>query len=133
MARALSDWGQPTWKLNFDAGSELHGATVPFLFSTNATEIGNLTLGSIMKDWFLSFTLNLDPNMQSFTNASKPYWPQYTATGSDNFTIMEVNYTSIGIEQDFDAKPGCDFFHAESYEVRNCLLYTSDAAEKRIV
>ena len=119
MGRASADFGQPTWKLLFDAGSELHAATAPFLFSMNDTEIGNTTIGDIMKDWFLSFTLHLDPNVQSFTSASKPYWPQYVIPGSNNFTIMDVNYTQIGIEQDFDAKPGCDFFHAESYEVRN--------------
>ena len=120
MATANSDWGQPTWKLIFDAGSELHGATVPFLFSTNTSAINNLTLGYIMKDWFLSFAINLDPNVQTFSNVTgKPYWPQYQTPGTANFTIMDVNYTMVGIERDYDASPQCDFFHSQSYVVRN--------------
>ena len=119
MATATSDYGLPTWKLIFDAGTELHGATVPFLFSTNPSAINNATLGYILKDWFLSFTIHLDPNVESFTQASKPYWPQYQSPGTSNFTIMDVNYTMIGIEQDYDVSPQCDFFHGQSYIVRN--------------
>ncbi|KAK4950569.1 hypothetical protein LTR28_007005, partial [Elasticomyces elasticus] len=37
MSTAVSDWGLPVWKMIFNAGSQLHGATVPFLFETNAT------------------------------------------------------------------------------------------------
>jgi hypothetical protein len=32
MATAMSDWSIPTWKLIFDAGTQLHGADSPFLW-----------------------------------------------------------------------------------------------------
>ncbi|TKX18785.1 hypothetical protein C1H76_9046 [Elsinoe australis] len=118
MATATSDYGVPAWKLNFNAGSQLHGATVPFLFSTNSSQINNATLGYIMKDWFLSFTIHLDPNVQSFTNVSKPNWSQYQQ-GDDVFNVMSVNYTQIGVVPDADASAQCDFFHGQSYVVRN--------------
>lgn len=72
-----------------------------------------------MKDWFLSFATDLDPNVKSYTNVSKPYWPQYTTPGVGNLSIMDVNYTMMGVIPDTDANTGCDFFHGQSYAVRN--------------
>lgn len=119
MASAVSDWGFPAYKMIFDAGTEMHGATRPFLHSTNASEINNATLALIMKDWYSSFAINLDPNVQSFSGTPKPYWPQYNSFDAMNFTIMDVNYTMIGAIEDPDAAPRCDFFHGQSYAVRN--------------
>lgn len=141
MATANSDWGLPTWKLLFNAGTQKHGATFPFLHVTNtsrtfpffvvirrnieiltrSTEINNVTLGYIMKDFWLSFATDLDPNARSFSNTGKPFWPQYTADTDNNvtFAIMDVNYTMMGVTEDFDASPQCDFFHGQSYAVRN--------------
>jgi len=41
MASAASDWGQPAWKLIFNAGSQLHGATRPFLHNTDPSSESN--------------------------------------------------------------------------------------------
>lgn len=71
-----------------------------------------------MKDWWLSFTTHLDPNVQSWSNATKPYWPTYMG-GDLDFNAMDVNYTQIGVVEDFDASPKCDFFHGQGYSVRN--------------
>ncbi|GAM86419.1 hypothetical protein ANO11243_044330 [Dothideomycetidae sp. 11243] len=119
MATAASDHGLPTWKMVFDAGTELHAATSPFLYNTGTGSTGNTRLGNIMKDWFLSFAIHMDPNMQSFTNAEKPYWPQYQAVSSLNLTIINVQDTKISVRADTDASPQCDFFHGQSYAVRN--------------
>ena len=138
MASAVSDWGVPAYKLIFNAGTELHGATRPFLHATNtsracppstkyhvhvltasATEINNITLGLIMKDWYSSFAINLDPNAQSFSGTPKPYWPRYNTADRSNFTIVSVNYTQIGAIVDPDAAPRCDFFHSQPFAVRN--------------
>jgi len=138
MAKAASDHGLPTYKLVFDAGSELHGATVPFLFRIDAAQINNATLAYIMKDWFLSFAIKHDPNALSFTDTPKPHWPQYlgganhkadgvgdggvgnlTELGKSDFNVMDVNYTMIGVTPDLDASARCDFFHAQSYAIRN--------------
>jgi len=119
MASAVADAGKPSYKLVFNAGTELHGATRPFLHNTNATTINNATLALIMKDWYLSFAIHQDPNEQSFSNATKPYWPAYHLPGSSNFTVMDVNYTMIGATQDFWASGGCDFFKGQTSVVRN--------------
>ncbi|KAK5764617.1 hypothetical protein LTS12_005117 [Elasticomyces elasticus] len=119
MASAMSDYGLPSYKLVFNAGTELHGATRPFLHNTNSSTINNATLALTMKDWYLSFALHQDPNAQSFSNASKPYWPQYNPPGSMNFTVMDVNYTMVGAVEDFWASGGCDFFRSQSSVVRN--------------
>lgn len=118
-ASAVSSWGLPTYKLIFNAGTQLHGATRPFIHSTNASEINNATLALIMKDWYTSFAVNLDPNMESYSGTPKPFWPQYNLVEVSNFTIMDVNYTMMGAIEDFDAAPRCDFFHGQSYVVRN--------------
>jgi len=39
MAEAVSDWGVPAYKLIFDAGTEEHGATRPFLHVTNTSRM----------------------------------------------------------------------------------------------
>ena len=124
MATAASDWGLPTYKLIFDAGTELHGADSPFLWgvpmpTANSTMNNNQTIANIMKDWYLGFVLNLDPNSIDNSGTPKPQWPQYQAEGQIGFTVMDVNYTMIGQTPDPDASARCDFFHGQSYVVRN--------------
>lgn len=70
-----------------------------------------------MKDWFVSFTTHLDPNAVSYSGLTKPNWPTYN--DGDGHRAMNVNYTEIGVVHDFDDSPQCDFFHGQSYVVRN--------------
>ncbi|PNS20113.1 Secreted lipase [Sphaceloma murrayae] len=119
MTTALSDYSVPTYKLIFNAGSQLHGATLPFLFSTNASAINNATLALAMKDWFTSFAVHLDPNVESWSGIQKPNWPVYQGGDAGGFSIMSVNYTEVGVVQDADASAQCDFWHGQSYVVRN--------------
>lgn len=121
MATATSDYGLPVYKLIFDAGAQTHGATRAFLGFTPGDNGNNATLSLIMKDWFISFTQELDPNTVSYSNASKPNWPLYQTPGTDGFSVMSVNYTEIGARSDYiyDATDRCDFFHGQSYVVRN--------------
>ncbi|KZT55318.1 alpha/beta-hydrolase [Calocera cornea HHB12733] len=106
MATAVADAGLPVYKLIFDAGTELHGATTPYLWSATVpgdnvgVQGANITLGNIMKDWWLSFTVNLDPNVQAWSNASKPYWPTYMG-GNMTFSAMDVNYTAASVDLDY--------------------------------
>lgn len=134
MATATSDWSLPTWKFIFNAGSQLHGADGPFLWGAESSKtpvnpvyihqltlwiaINNITLANILKDWYLGFAINLDPNSISNSGTPKPYWPQYQSDPS-GFRIMDINYPMMGVTQDFDANPRCDFFHGQSYVVRN--------------
>jgi carboxylesterase type B len=45
MATAVSDWGLPVWKMIFDAGSQLHGATHNIIFN-NTYGSKNASCGS---------------------------------------------------------------------------------------
>ena len=119
MATATSDWGLPTWKLIFNAGTELHGADSPFLWGFGASTANNITLANIMKDWYLGFVINLDPNSVNNSGTPKPEWPQYQSGEDFGFSVMDVNYTMMGVIPDMDASARCDFFHGQSYVVRN--------------
>jgi hypothetical protein len=78
-----------------------------------------MTLANILKDWYLGFVTNLDPNSISNSGTPKPYWPQYQESQDVDFSIMSINYTMMGVTPDFDANERCDFFHGQSYVVRN--------------
>jgi hypothetical protein len=101
-----------------------------------STAVNNSTLAAYMKDWFISFVTDLDPNAHSFSPESegKPFWPLYnprlgTAAVSGNdttaeggnieFAIMDVNYTQVGVIPDFDVSGKCDFWFGRSWVVRN--------------
>lgn len=73
----------------------------------------------MLKDYYLGFVINQDPNSISNSGVEKPYWPQYSTAASSDFTILDFNYTMIGTNRDRDASPRCDFFHGQSYVVRN--------------
>jgi carboxylesterase type B len=167
MASAMADAGLPAYKLVFNAGTQLHGATSPFLFNPNDSEskfsppskeptpnfiaprpiatsfpklakltnacpaaVNNSTLAAYMKDWFISFVTDLDPNARSFSPESeaKPFWPLYNprlgtavdgAREDHEFAIMDVNYTQVGVIPDFDVSDKCDFWFGRSFVVRN--------------
>lgn len=78
-----------------------------------------------MKDWFISFVTDMDPNANSYYGLEdKPHWPMYNPhLGNDEvvpeFAVMDVNYTQIGVIPDLDVSAQCDFFHSSSYDVRN--------------
>ncbi len=73
-----------------------------------------------MKDYYISFTKHMDPNAEQFINNPKPpTWPTYVNNMSDAFQVMDVNYTMMGAIPDMDASPLCDFWHGQSYVVRN--------------
>lgn len=146
MATSASDY-HPTYKMIFNAGTEMHGATQPYLLqfgygskafilyltpfspypslsiphANNGPDATgqNGTLGNIMKDYYVSFVTHLDPNAISYSGTPKPAWPSYQSSGGGTFAVMNVNYTMMGATQDFDAGPRCDFWHGESYITRN--------------
>lgn len=115
------------FKLTFDAGSQIHGATAAFLASneTNFPEANNETLAEIMTSYWVSFAVTGDPNPMRASNA--PFWESYTAGGdgsfaageSVGFTVNEVTYTTIGPGPDPDASARCEFFGAHPYDLRN--------------
>ena len=140
MATAVSDYGNPVYKFNFAAGTELHGAMIPFVETLNlhgavpsflipysipganmciTGDDSNTTLATILRDYYVSFAVALDPNAKTYSNISRPYWPTYMNDKSGPFSVLDITQTTIGVERDSDASPRCDFFHAQSYVVRN--------------
>ncbi|KAJ9644670.1 Golgi apyrase [Coniosporium tulheliwenetii] len=99
MGSALSHAGVPVWKMVFNAGSQTHASTAPYLlgppgnvtsFIENQFIASNATLAAIMRDYFLSFATELDPNTASFSGVDRPYWPQYdTPADAAEFTVLE--------------------------------------------
>ncbi|KAF2184752.1 alpha/beta-hydrolase [Zopfia rhizophila CBS 207.26] len=120
---SMASAGQTVYKMVFNAGSQLHAATGPFLFSLDyATSPGaNVTTANIMKDWFLSFVIYLDPAWNSWSGIRKPFWGVYQYPGSNNARVMSVNYTEIGMvdEKYYDRTKRCDFLWEHGTVVQN--------------
>ena len=86
----------------------------------DVVDANNDTVARVLKDYYLNFVVNLDPNgLEVGTGQAKPYWPQYSPVGSQNFTILDFNYTMIDASPDRDASARCDFLHAVNYVTRN--------------
>lgn len=79
----------------------------------------NATISTILKNYYVSFATVLDPNANIYVDAAQPYWPTYKNGDNANFTVLDFTYTSIDTVEDFDVSPKCDFFHSQSYVVRN--------------
>lgn len=115
------------FKLVFDAGSQLHGATAPFLTSeyTGWPEANNQSLAAIMSSYWISFASTLDPNPLRVADA--PYWPSYVSGGagtaaegeSVGFEVLDVTYGGISATSDPDAKVQCEFFSNKGFTLRN--------------
>jgi hypothetical protein len=115
------------FKLIFAAGSQLHGATAPFLASTvtGFPLANNATIAEIMSSYWISFVVTHDPNPLRSSNA--PVWPSYISGGEGTFEdgegvgfdTLQITYKSIGAVGDTDASAKCDFFGARGATVRN--------------
>ncbi|SMY20406.1 unnamed protein product [Zymoseptoria tritici ST99CH_1A5] len=101
----------PIWKLRFNAGYFAHAAVGRYILGpTESPLIFNKTLSYIMKDWYLSFVINQDPNspLPTRDNSSRPWFPQYGAES----TVVHVNETSISYIADPDDSARCEYFQA---------------------
>jgi carboxylesterase type B len=118
ISSSMANAGQNVWKMIFNAGSQRHAATSPFLYNLDfgSSPTDNTTLASIMKDWILSFVVDLDPNSRSWSNFSKPVWPTYAETGGD---VVTVNFTSMGLQRDPDDGERCRFLRESAEIVQN--------------
>ncbi|KAL1637883.1 hypothetical protein SLS56_000440 [Neofusicoccum ribis] len=130
MATAFTDKAFNTsavFKLIFAAGSQLHGATTPFLTSKEIgfPDANNATLADIMSAYWISFAVTHDPNPLRDTRA--PFWPSYSSGGNGSvadgesvgFSVLQVNYNSIDVQGDPDASAACDFFDSQDRVVLN--------------
>lgn len=115
------------FKLIFNAGSQVHGATGSFLCS-NVTDwpgANNQTLAEIMTSYWISFATTMDPNPLRTSDA--PFWPSYVSGGdgtaadgeSVGFTVLDITYGGIAAVDDLDASVQCEFFSNKGFTLRN--------------
>jgi hypothetical protein len=115
------------YKMIFTAGNQLHGASVPFLYSpyTNYPGANNATIAEILTSYYVSFAVTGDPNIMRSSNAA--FWPSYISGGEGTaengegvgFTVLDITYTSIVTGVDPDLSPQCDFFAGHGLTVAN--------------
>jgi hypothetical protein len=121
MAKAQTDRGynnSAVFKMRFDAGTQVHGATGGFLYDINLNRpaANNQTLADIMQWYWISFVIYNDPNPLKVPEA--PFWPSYSAGAPDpyvGFSTLGVTYTTIEVEEDEQNGAKCDFLDAEGY------------------
>jgi carboxylesterase type B len=128
IASAMIDYNSNSsavFKLLFAAGSQMHGATVPFLNDVNINFPGapNNTLAGILSSYFISFIVTQDPNVMRLKKA--PFWPSYHSMGqiangeSVGFSVLDIQPSSIFVIEDGDASARCEFLLANPAVVRN--------------
>ncbi|RDW82841.1 hypothetical protein BP6252_03953 [Coleophoma cylindrospora] len=118
LATSLMKAGQPVWKMRFNAGNTVHGATIPYLYGVSANgadSANNQTLANIMKDYFVSFATQLDPNAVSYSGVSKPTWNKYSTKPQ----VMGVTNTLLANIPDYDAGAKCNFFQQNGAIIRS--------------
>lgn len=120
IASSLATSNVPTYKQIFNVGTQLHGATGPYLGDLDyASEPGaNVTLANILRDWYISFIVHNDPNEQIWSGGgARPTWPDYRPSGE----VMSVNFTELGAVDDryYDDTQRCNFFWEHEATVQN--------------
>ena len=110
----------------FAAGIQIHGSLIPFAYGTIPSIVttlagapNNETLATYICGYYLSFVVYQDPSAHSFSSFQPPQWPQYHPVGSDDFKVLDVNYTMIGVRNDPDASSRCYFLQAQGYTIEN--------------
>ncbi|KAF6814790.1 triacylglycerol lipase [Colletotrichum musicola] len=141
IVQASVDAGQKAYKMVFEAGSQLHGATAPYLWSKNIgcklcsfpfTILGNSltcfdsvdgasTLGATSFPGNATLAHALRHYVAAFAinldpNQSKssvelPLWPEFT---NEDRQILHMQEDSIGVAHDFDFDEQCDMLNSLS-------------------
>jgi carboxylesterase type B len=116
MSYAMSLQSQTVYKMIFDAGNQRHGADGPFLFQLG-NDGGNATLADMMKDWYISFAVHLDPNAESWSGVRKPVWPVYLGSMDGvrgEISVMDVEPNGVGVAMDPDWSDRCMWWLRQS-------------------
>jgi len=123
IADGLGILNKPVYKMIFNAGSGLHGATKPFLFDSGygSSPQDNLTLARHLRDYYVSFAIHMDPNRESFSGLSKnvkPTWAQYSSANPPR-AVLNVEADGISTIGDPDYSERCSFWQSQSAISRN--------------
>ncbi|KAK2596039.1 hypothetical protein N8I77_013547 [Diaporthe amygdali] len=119
IAEAASKAELATYKMVFDSGIQFHGSTQQFLYSDTVNPTGDTSFGSvtipgngtlaiIMRDYFISFAVTLDPNSALSSSRARPVWPGYQST-NDTTAILRVQNNGITISKDPDINAHCQW------------------------
>ncbi|KAF5515964.1 Lipase 1 [Colletotrichum siamense] len=114
IVQASIDAGQKAFKMVFEAGTQLHGATASYLWSKDisfdgASTLGttsfggNATLAYALREYVAAFTINLDPNPANLST-SVAYWPEFTNQGRQ---ILHMQDDQTRVAYDFDSNEQC--------------------------
>ncbi|GJC85872.1 lipase 2 [Colletotrichum liriopes] len=114
IVQSVIDAGQRAWKMVFEAGIQLHGATMPYLWSEdidfsgtstlgNTIFPGNATLARALRDYVASFVIHLDPNVLTSTTQQQ-FWPEFS---NESRQILHMKDNRIGTAYDFDSTEQC--------------------------
>ncbi|ETS73837.1 hypothetical protein PFICI_14783 [Pestalotiopsis fici W106-1] len=131
IASAVSRRGLDTFKMIFDAGSQIHGATHPFLFSDTVNASGEIThgpitlpgnekLAALLRTYFITFTIYADPNEGPADDERRvrPIWRRYLETKTDNKKILVLRNSTDPASttriDDPDDNNRCAFFESSS-------------------
>lgn len=74
---------------------------------------GNATLASILRDYFISFAIALDPNSLPSSTTARPMWPTYRSTDNDT-VILRLQDNGLTISQDPDENERCQYLSSSS-------------------
>lgn len=69
---------------------------------------GNATLASILRDYFISFAIAIDPNSTPSSTTARPTWPSYRSA-DDESVILRLQDNGIMISQDPDINARCQY------------------------
>ncbi|KAF4808312.1 hypothetical protein CGCSCA5_v012492 [Colletotrichum siamense] len=114
IVQASIDAGQKAFKMVFEAGTQLHGATASYLCSEDISFDGASTLGTTLfggnailayalREYIAAFTINLDPNFANLST-SVPYRPEFTNQGRQ---ILHLQDNQTRVAYDFDSNEQC--------------------------
>ncbi|CAN6675169.1 hypothetical protein TRVA0_102S00100 [Trichomonascus vanleenenianus] len=113
IAKAASKFA-PVYKLSFDTGTRVHGATGPFLNSGDIAYPGaDPVMTRIMGKYWISFVLTGDPN--ALREGRAIFWRPYGVEQE----VLEISDFGMKIKTDDDNSKRCMFFHSHSSIIRN--------------
>ncbi|KAM5349663.1 hypothetical protein ACJ41O_006168 [Fusarium nematophilum] len=120
MAEAVAEAGLPAYKLIFNSGYQFHSATEKFLYNnyTNSdgsrisqgTPIpGNAALATLIRNYFISFTLFHDPNTLKVDDISVPSWPKYER---ESPSVIFLADSGVKVISDPEVSDRCPVFRS---------------------
>ncbi|PKS08483.1 hypothetical protein jhhlp_004866 [Lomentospora prolificans] len=120
VAGAVDAAGLAAFKLIFNTAYQFHGATGAYIYNKeidhDGTMVyeglpplgGNTTLAFQMRDWYISFVVDLDPNSAATTQNPIATWPKFGSTGGN---VLYISGDGIEAIRDPDDYVPCHFFH----------------------